>query len=126
MVNLIAAVGKQGQLGLEGSLPWGLHTEDLRWFKKLTMGHVLVVGYNTYRNLPPLPGRTVHCMRRGEKPEEVIEKYKDSEIWVAGGAKTYKQWMPYIERFYISVITYNGPADVFFPFDVLKDHFTKT
>ena len=112
MINLIAAVGEHGQIGLNGNLPWR-DSEDLAWFKKLTMGGIVLVGYNTHKTLPPLKGRTVVCSS-GMTPEQVIEIY-GSDLWVAGGAKTYAEWMPYIERFYISRIKYDGLADTWFP-----------
>lgn len=118
MINLIAAVGLQGQIGLNGSLPWK-NSEDLKWFKSLTMGGIVVVGFNTYKNLPPLPGRTVVTMDR-LKPQEVMDSC-GKDLWIAGGAKTYAQWMPYIERFYISRINYSGEADTFFPNLIFKE-----
>ena len=56
MIYLIAAVGRQGQIGLNGRLPWR-HPEDLQWFKEQTMGKVVVCGFNTAEHLPPSPAR---------------------------------------------------------------------
>ncbi len=50
MIYLIAAVGRQGQIGLNGRLPWR-HPEDLQWFKEQTMGKVVVCGANTAEHL---------------------------------------------------------------------------
>lgn len=119
MVNLIAAVGKSGQIGLNGHLPWDKNKEDLKWFQQLTMGGLLIVGYNTYQNLPPLPGRALYCMERLDTPEDLMRRFNKQNIWIAGGAKTYEIWIPYVERFYISRIDYDGPADTFFPFETL-------
>lgn len=115
MIYLIAAVGRQGQIGLNGRLPWR-HPEDLQWFKEQTMGKVVVCGFNTAEHLPPLPGRRLHVMQRGETPESVIQCYShNQDLWVIGGAKTYQQWMPYVDRCLISLIDYDGPADAWFP-----------
>lgn len=114
MIYLIAAIGRSGQLGLGGTLPWH-DSEDLKWFKEQTMGKVVVVGYNTALSLPPLPGRTLHVMQRHETPESVIQCYQGCDIWVIGGAKTYEQWMPFVDRCLISLIDYDGQADTWFP-----------
>lgn len=112
MINLISAVGLQDQLGLNGVLPWR-NSEDLKWFKSITMGGIIVVGFNTFKTLPPLPGRVVVNQDR-KHPQDIISEYGD-DLWIAGGAKTYKQWFPYIQRYYISRIPYDGDADVYFP-----------
>lgn len=115
MIYLIAAVGRQGQIGLNGRLPWR-HPEDLQWFKEQTMGKVVVCGANTAEHLPLLPGRHLHVMQRGETPESVIQCYShNQDLWVIGGAKTYQQWMPHVDRCLISLIDYDGPADAWFP-----------
>jgi dihydrofolate reductase len=57
-VNLIAAVGSRGQIGLKGELPWS-SSADLAWFKRTTMGGVVIVGYRTYKTMPKLPGRVL-------------------------------------------------------------------
>jgi dihydrofolate reductase len=114
VIYLIAAVGRQGQIGLNGRLPWR-DSEDLKWFKDQTMRKVVVCGFNTAQHLPPLPGRTLHVLQRGETPEHVIKRYAGVDIWVIGGAKTYQQWIPYVDRCLVSLIDYDGPADAWFP-----------
>tara|TARA_A100001015_G_C14539119_1_gene537205 strand:+ start:53 stop:565 length:513 start_codon:yes stop_codon:yes gene_type:complete len=53
----IVAVSQNGVIGKNGDLPWRL-AEDLKWFKKITMGHVVLMGRKTWDSLPfPLPGR---------------------------------------------------------------------
>lgn len=44
-----------------------------------------------------------------------IDTWNGEDLWICGGRKTYLQWLPYIERFYISRIDYSGQADVFMP-----------
>ena len=112
MINLIAAVGFRGRLGYKGVIPWH-DKEDLQWFKSLTMGGLVVVGWKTAQTLPELKGRTVISMDR-KTPEEIILLH-GSDLWIAGGAKTYEQWMPFIQRFYISRIDYKGSADTWLP-----------
>lgn len=131
-VCLIAAVGRRGQLGLGGALPWH-NKEDLRWFRQTTEGHVLVMGRKTAVSLLAVDvergiigqpnagavygwsGRTVHVMSRAEPVSVVVAKYDHRIIFVAGGETVYRLWMPYVERCYITRIDYDGPADVWMP-----------
>src|SRR5258706_15010733 len=56
-IYLVAAVAKNGVIGAHGELPWHL-PEDLRHFKKLTLGHPVIMGRRTWQSLgKPLPGR---------------------------------------------------------------------
>ena len=57
-IKIIAAIGKNNELGINNELIWHLK-EDLKFFKEETMGHKIVMGYNTFLSLPKLlPGRT--------------------------------------------------------------------
>ena len=63
-VTLVAAVAANGVIGRDGGLPWHL-PDDLRRFKRLTMGHVLVMGRRTYESIGrPLPGRMTVVLTR--------------------------------------------------------------
>ena len=67
---IIAAVGENGVIGADGGLPWH-YPEDLRYFKKVTMGHPVLMGRRTYESIvdrlgEPLPDRTNVVMTRGE------------------------------------------------------------
>lgn len=118
VVNLIVAIGVRGQLGLNGKLPWH-DQEDLKWFKQMTMGGVVLVGHNTAKTLPPLPGREVFVQPRDVGPREVVAMMARvgymRPLWIAGGAKTYERWMPFVDRFYIGRVDYDGPADAWMP-----------
>lgn len=130
-VNLIAAVGKRGQLGFAGRIPWR-DPEDMRWFRWMTGGDVVVMGRKTWTSLPTptLEARTlVIVSANGSRsftpdganmpipidPERVMEIYFDRKIWVAGGEQIYRLWMPYVRRCYITRVDYDGPADVWMP-----------
>ena len=116
IVNLIAAVGNQGQLGLNGILPWHCR-DDLQWFKRMTMGGIVVVGWNTAQKLPNLPGRDVLVFDRNASFDGVIKyaEQQGKDLWIAGGAKTYLAWLDKVDRCYISRIDYSGEADVYMP-----------
>ncbi|BCH33252.1 hypothetical protein MesoLjLc_51820 [Mesorhizobium sp. L-8-10] len=129
-VNLIAAVGRRGQIGRDGVLPWS-RPDDLAWFQRQTMGGVIVFGHRTYHDLIKKPsrflGRIVRNFERHHRPSSVIADlgrlYPGWPIWVAGGSATYRAFAPFVDGLkLISAIDYdNDPADdhrhVFFPFD---------
>ena len=58
MIGMIAAIGKNRELGKDNKLLWRVPS-DMKFFKKTTMGHKVIMGVNTYKSLPPtgLPGR---------------------------------------------------------------------
>ncbi|QGZ14223.1 dihydrofolate reductase [Rhizobium phage RL2RES] len=119
-INLIAAIGKSGQIGLNGGLPWQ-SSDDLRWFKSMTMDSLMIAGYRTYQTVKHLDrtyGRVLILDDEAITPDflrGLAEQRVHDGAFIIGGAKTYTRWMPYIDRFYISRIDYDGPADTFFP-----------
>lgn len=136
MISMISSVGKNRELGKNNNLIWHFK-EDMKFFKETTMGHTVVMGYNTYKSLPgDLPGR--HIIVVSFKPvdgvdtvngiEPIVEKYKDSneEIFICGGASIYKQFLPYADKLYLTEIdAEDSDADTFFPeFD--KNEWNKT
>jgi len=63
-ITMVAAVARNGVIGVDGGLPWRL-PDDLRRFKELTLGHVLVMGRKTYESIGhPLPGRATIVVTR--------------------------------------------------------------
>lgn len=123
-VHLIAAVGRSGQLGLGGTLPWPQAKGDLKWFKEMTVGDVVIFGRATVVAQPhllSLPKRTILIddtdLPAAIAMRKVAVEYHNRRIWVAGGAKTYRRLLRFCSRSYITTVDYDGPADVFFPFD---------
>jgi dihydrofolate reductase len=127
-INLIAAIGRSGQLGFRGHMPWH-NTADLAFFRKATLGGLLIVGKRTFDLLPPLPEREVACYHtrpldriQPAGPDKLLLMCKvafpDRQIWIAGGARTYRDFAPFVDGAIVfSFINYDGPADTFFPFD---------
>ena len=113
IIALICALDDNGGLGYKGRLPWPKNSADLAWFKKVTMGKTVIVGHNTYKTLPPLPGRTILVLDRDDEPDNIIASLNVEEAVVIGGAKTYRQWLPYVDRFYISRIRGEYESDVY-------------
>jgi len=125
-VNLIAAIGKRGQLGFKGELPWH-NPDDLGWFREETTNSLLIVGYKTYPSVMCLDmtfGRRLliddlEIDKRGACT--FAQSFGLNNVWIIGGAKTYVRWlnMGAVDRSYIAHIDYDGPADAWFP--VLRD-----
>ena len=131
ILSLIAAIGNQGQIGNKGKIPWHL-PEELQHFKRLTMGHHLLMGRKTFQSLPGvLPGRP-HLILSRQPPapsphprchtlsslKQALERAREAgetELFVCGGADLYAQTLPLADRLYLSRIDYSGPADTFFP-----------
>lgn len=111
---IIAAVGPNLELGSGGDLVWHI-SADLKNFKKLTMGHPVIMGRKTWESLPkrPLPGRLNIVMSHAmwdlegalcvQSPEEAIEACREEEMpFVIGGARIYKVFMPLADVLYLT------------------------
>ena len=128
-INLIAAIGKNNELGINGDLIWKLPS-DMKFFKNTTMGHPIVMGRKTFESLPKvLPGRkNIVISRNTDILNNEIELYKsirdflvaynnfNDEIFVIGGASIYQQFIDTATKMYLTEIDEVEPnADVFFP-----------
>jgi len=127
VVSLIVAMARNGVIGKDNRLPWHL-PEDLKRFKRLTMGHHIIMGRKTYESIGKLlPGRTtVIVTRRLDYPvpgaiiahslEEAIERCaNDDEIFVIGGAEIYRAALPLADRLLITQIDREIAGDTLFP-----------
>lgn len=127
-ISIIVAVAKNNAIGKDNKLLWHL-SEDLKRFKKLTTGHTIVMGKNTWYSLPkrPLPKRTHIVLTDvpGEKIEGCIMAYSiedaiskmnpEDENFIIGGASIYKQFLPHADKLYITWVHKEFEADTFFP-----------
>jgi dihydrofolate reductase len=133
-ISLIAAMGRNRAIGVNNRLPWRL-PEDLRRFRRLTTGHVLVLGRKTFESIGsrPLIGRTLVVVSRspvepqkGVEPavsvEEALAKATRlaeaggcDEVFVAGGAEIYRQTLPVADRLHLTIIEEDFPGDAYFP-----------
>ena len=80
----------------------------------------MIVGSATAKKLPELPGRIVVVWHRGVRQAELVKQYPDAVI--IGGGITYKAFSPYIKRWNISMIDYDGPADTWFSRSTITWH----
>lgn len=129
-VTIVAAVARNGVIGVDGGLPWRL-PDDLRRFKELTLGHVLVMGRKTYESIGhPLPGRSTVVVTRnpawdpgsGEvgvarTVEDAIAAGAgiDSEVFVVGGAEVYAAALPLANRLELTWVDAEPEGDTRFP-----------
>ena len=119
--TIVAAVGRNGQIGLEGRIPWRVPA-DLAHFKALTAGGTVLVGRKTFESMGPLKGRTVVVVSSGPVPgaDRVIADPFDpslpkDRLFVCGGSAIYRAYLDVADRMVLSRVEYDGPADAFFP-----------
>ncbi|MFO8129873.1 MAG: dihydrofolate reductase [Bacteroidales bacterium] len=127
-ITIIVAIAANGAIGINNQLLWHL-PEDLKRFKRITTGHAVLMGKNTYLSLPkrPLPNRTNIVISDNpddhfegsitvNSVEEAVEKCPhDRESFVIGGGSVYRQFMPIASKLYITKIHQDFKADTFFP-----------
>lgn len=127
---MIAAIGKNRELGLQGDMPWKRALkQDLMFFRKITDGHAMVMGRKTFESLPKmLPGRkhiviTTSKMEPKENLEvfgsidEFLNAYQQSDqtIFVIGGGSIYQQMLDVCQGMYLTFIDSEFDADTWFP-----------
>ncbi|MFT5083649.1 MAG: dihydrofolate reductase [Lentisphaeria bacterium] len=135
MVSLaiVVAVAENGTIGKQNGLPWRL-PEDLKYFKKTTMGHPVVMGRKTYESIGrPLPGRDNIVITRQEgwsvEGVQIAHSIGDAivqasacatsrrveQIMVIGGAELYTRVLPQCECLYLTEVHSIVEGDAFFP-----------
>jgi dihydrofolate reductase len=128
ILSLIAAIGKNNEIGKDNRLLWNMPA-DLRYFRDTTSGHPVIMGWNTFKSIGrPLPNRqniviSIDSAWNAEgvttvgSLEEAIGlfKGKDDEVFVIGGALTYAQAIALADRLYITHVDASFDADTFFP-----------
>ena len=128
-ISIIAAIDENFGIGLEGRLPWSLPS-DLKRFKKITLGHTVLMGRKTYESIGrPLPGRTMLVLTRQkdfhpagcltvqslEEGIEMAQKNGENELFIIGGGQVYRQAYPLCHRLYLTRVQTRVNTDVQFP-----------
>jgi len=125
-LKAIAAMASNRVIGTDGKLPWHL-PEDFRWFKKLTMGHPMVMGRKTCESIGrPLPGRRNLVVSRQwtQAPEgfELLDSTAaldgldlGGDVFVIGGAIIFEELLPRCEEVYLSYVFGQYQGDTYFP-----------
>lgn len=130
-LSSIVVVGKNREIGCNNQLLWDI-PGDMAHFKKITTGHVVIVGDKTFESIgSPLPNRTtiIITLKEDYKAPEgcfVVHSIEDAatkakeldpngEVFVIGGATIYRLFMPLVEKLYITEVDDTPEADTFFP-----------
>lgn len=129
-LSIIVAIADDYAIGRDNDLIWHI-SEDLKRFKALTTGHVVVMGRNTWNSLPkkPLPNRRnivlTHDTSFNPEGAEVAHtvnellnmvSHSSEEVFIMGGATLYQQFLPFTQRLYVTHVYASFPdADVHFP-----------
>ena len=127
-ISIIVAIAENHAIGKDNQLLWHL-SDDLKRFRRLTSGHTVIMGRNTYLSLPKgaLPNRRniVITDQQGEQFERCEMAYSidealelagnDQECFIMGGGMIYRQMLPLAGRLYLTTVHQAFDADTFFP-----------
>ncbi|MBN8190659.1 dihydrofolate reductase [Bacillus sp. NTK074B] len=128
MISFIWAMDQNQLIGKDNGLPWRL-PEDLKFFKRTTNGHGIVMGRKTFDSIgKPLPHRDNVILTRNtsfqregcmvlHSVEEVVKwsEERDDEIFIVGGREIYKQFIPLVEKLYVTEIHHEFEGDTTMP-----------
>jgi len=129
----VLAVSENNVIGSENDLPWRL-SNDLKWFKKNTLGKPMIMGRKTFESLPGiLPNRTHIILTRDRNfskegvlvahsldealslAQEDMAENDIQEVAIVGGGEIYNLFLPQIERFYLTRVHTEIEGDTYFP-----------
>jgi dihydromethanopterin reductase len=120
-IRAMCAIGRRGQLGLNGGLPWegqkaAEYQADIGRFWALTRGHVLLVGPRTHRSVPQFAykERTIVKIRSSLAPQDVVSRVPDRVVYVGGGPPVWSAYAPLIHHWDVTRLPYDGEADRWF------------
>lgn len=121
----VAAMSENRVIGRGSRIPWHL-PEDFKWFKQLTMGHLLVMGRKTFESIGrPLPGRETVVLSRSQFAHPDVRVISElgqldtaaagREVFICGGAEIYGLALPLCSDLYLTLVKQIVEGDVFFP-----------
>lgn len=131
IISLIVAMDEAGLIGRDGKLPWRL-PEDLKHFRRLTLGKTILMGRKTFESLgKPLDGRENWVLTRSAQAhapgcrifgdlQEALRAHPAGELMVIGGADLYRQIMPVAQRVYLTRVHARVQGDTWFPMEELS------
>lgn len=130
-LSLICAMAENRVIGRNNSLPWHL-SEDLKYFKRTTMGHCIIMGRKTWESIGrPLPGRSSIVVSRDEnyqaegaqvvnsleaairKAESIAFLDGTEEAFIIGGAGLYAAALPHAQRFHLTRVHAEVAGDTY-------------
>ncbi len=124
-LTIIAAIARNGVIGDQGRIPWHI-SDDLKRFKRLTLGHPIIMGRKTYESIgKPLPGRRNLVLTRQTALPGVesfaslgaaLKACRDNEtVFVIGGAEIYREALPMADVLYLTHVHRDVAGDTRFP-----------
>ncbi|SIR17460.1 dihydrofolate reductase [Halanaerobium kushneri] len=127
-LSIIAAMDQNQLIGKDEKIPWDLPA-DLKYFKKTTMGAPVVMGRKTFESIGfPLPGRRNIILTRNKdyaaegcevvhSQKEILAEFLEieEEAFIIGGAEIYRQFLPYCNKLYLTIIDHEFSGDTYFP-----------
>lgn len=127
MISFIVALAENGTIGAGGSIPWRIPGEQA-YFKRVTMGHPIVMGRKTYESIgKPLPGRDNYIMTRDKNYEApagcrvvhtvdvILQLARTENVFIIGGAQVYDLFFPHADMVYATIVHQPYEGDTFFP-----------
>lgn len=127
-ISIVVAASQNLVIGKDNKLPWHLPA-DLKYFKKLTMGHCIIMGRKTFESIgKPLPGRTNIVVTRNknysqsngiiicsslEEAYEYSRAINENEAFVIGGAEIINEALKKADKIYLTHIYENFEGDTF-------------
>ena len=130
MLSISVAVAKNNVIGKDNKLPWHI-SEDLKRFKRITSNKKMIMGRKAFESLPGILPNREHIIITRNKNFKVdsnkvtivhdlnslIEKYSkcEDEVFVIGGAEIYKQFLPYVQKIYLTQIDETFEGDTYWP-----------
>jgi dihydrofolate reductase len=121
----IAAMSENRVIGASNRLPWHL-PEDFKWFKKMTTGHIIVMGRKTFESIgKPLPNRTTLVLSHSPRHipgvrvisslDQIDPAAESRDVFICGGAQLYSQALPLCSDLYLTLVKRIVQGDTFFP-----------
>jgi dihydrofolate reductase len=129
IISCIVATAHNRVIGKDNDIPWYLPA-DLQYFKKITLGHAIIMGRNCYVSIGrPLPKRTniivtrdpffisANCLVARSIPEALKLAYdkKEEEVFIIGGGQIYDQSSGIWDKLYLTEVDIDVEGDVYFP-----------
>ena len=130
-LSLIVAIAQNHAIGKDNKLLWHL-SDDLKRFKRLTTGHTIVMGKLTFESLPvrPLPNRRSvvitddpddnfeGCVMASSIEDAIQKCDEERENFIIGGGSVYRQFMPFVNKIYLTRVYHDFEADTFLQLDL--------
>ncbi len=125
-LRIIAAMDKNMLIGNKGKMPWHL-SADLVRFRKITMGHIVVMGRKTFESLgKALDGRRNIILSKNtafkaegytvvSSVEECLKLCGNEETYIIGGAEVFRLFLPIADKLYLTRIEHEFEGDTYFP-----------